>query len=114
MAPAGPRSGPGFSRLAVVLRTMREENAGQTLSGIRGGSIAKCILPWVPLMHGAAEVSMMEEWKELASAEPSPQLRATYGRLALVFADVTGTVDEWRRALEGWNMRESQIVLEWK
>jgi hypothetical protein len=31
-----------------------------------------------------------------------------------VFAELAGRTDAWRPALEGWDMRESQIVQEWQ
>jgi hypothetical protein len=101
-------------RLKVVLRTMREESAAATLAEMASGRVARCLLPWIPLMHGAAEPAIMEEWKRLAEAEPESRLRADYAGLALVFADLAGRRNEWRQALEGWNVRRSQQVLEWQ
>ena len=40
--------------------------------------------------------------------------RATYGALVTVFAELTGCVERWKSGLEGWNMRESTVVAEWK
>ena len=37
-----------------------------------------------------------------------------YGGLALVFAEAAGRRDVWKKALAGWNMVESQQVLEWQ
>jgi hypothetical protein len=106
---------PGVGlRLQTQLRTMREESAADTLAGIAGGQIAPCILPWVPLMHGAAEPGMIEEWKRLAGMEPDSRLRGSYVELALVFAELAGVLAEWERALEGWNVTESLVVLKWK
>lgn len=101
-------------RLKVVLRTMREESAAGTLAEMASGRVARCLLPWIPLMHGAAEPAIMEEWKRLAEAEPESRLRADYAGLALVFADLAGRRNEWRQALEGWNVLRSQQVLEWQ
>src|SRR5262249_7121106 len=33
---------------------------------------------------------------------------------ALIFAELPGVWTEWKQALEGWNVRESQQVLEWQ
>jgi hypothetical protein len=41
-------------------------------------------------------------------------LRGDYGGLALVFAELAGRLPRWQQALEGWNVIESQQVLEWQ
>jgi hypothetical protein len=99
--------------LQVVLKTLREEDAGRTVQEIVAGRLARGILPWVPLMHGGGESDIINQWKAVAAAEPDSRLRAAYGSLALIFADLVGRLAEWRQALEGWNMTESQVVLEW-
>ena len=106
-------SGVGL-RLQVVQRTLRVEEAASTLQGIAAGEVARCLLPWIPLMREGGEAGIMETWKQLASAEPDFRWRSDYGALAVVFADLAGRLPEWRQALEGWNMRESQQVLEWQ
>jgi hypothetical protein len=101
-------------RFQVLFRTFPEENAAATVEAIAQGRLAGCILPWVPLMHGGAEPAVIEAWKQLAAAEPESRLRSDYAGLALVFAELTPHRAEWKRALEGWNVRESQQVLEWQ
>jgi flagellar biosynthesis/type III secretory pathway protein FliH len=93
---------------------MSAENAGETLDGIEAGRIARCLLPWVPLMSGGNEATITERWKQIAATEPESRRRADYGGLASVFSELTGGRELWKRALEGWNMRESQQVLEWQ
>jgi hypothetical protein len=100
--------------LGVELRTLREEDAAGTLARIATGEVARCILPWIPLMHGAGAAAIMEQWKQLAGAEPGSKMQADYAGLALVFAELAGIRVEWKRALEGWNVRQSQQVLEWQ
>jgi hypothetical protein len=112
MAPTG-FGGAGL-RFQVVLRTLRDEDAAVTLAGIAAGRIDRCILPWLPLMQGGAEPGIIQEWLRLASLEPDNRLRATYGGLALVLAELTDCRPVWQKALEGWNVRESQQVLEWQ
>jgi hypothetical protein len=56
----------------------------------------------------------MSLWKFLAEAEPNERLRSDYGGLALVFAEAAGCHEPWKKALEGWNVRQSQQVLEWQ
>jgi hypothetical protein len=96
------------------VRTLRDEDAAATLAGIAAGRIDRCILPWLPLVQGGAEPGIIQEWLRLASLEPDNRLRATYGGLALVFAELTEGRPAWQKALEGWNVRESQQVLEWQ
>jgi len=74
---------------------------------------ARCVLPWVPLLRGGAAPGILERWQELARAEPDAQHRADYAGLALVFAEAVGRRHLWAAALKGWNMRDSQVVLEW-
>lgn len=40
-------------------------------------------------------------------------IRGDLGGLALVFANLTDWLPNWKLALTGWNMRESSIVQEW-
>jgi hypothetical protein len=112
MHPAG-FGGAGQS-FKVILRTMSAENAVETLDGIEAGRIARCLLPWIPLMTGGNEARIIERWKQIAATEPESRRRADYAGLALVFSELTGGRAVWKRALEGWNMRESQQVLEWQ
>jgi hypothetical protein len=100
--------------LQVLLRTLQEEEAADTLARMGAGQIQLCILPFIPLMRGAIEASILEEWKRLALSEPDPSWRGDYGGLALVFADLAECGSVWRHALEGWNVKQSQQVLEWQ
>jgi hypothetical protein len=101
-------------RLAIIQRTLREEDAAATVAAIAAGQLARCVLPWVPLMRGAGEPGIIEEWKRCATTEPEARRRSDYAGLALVFAELSGVSLEWNRALEGWNMLESKQVLEWQ
>jgi hypothetical protein len=98
----------------VVRLALREEDAAATLARIASGELSRCVLPWVPLMRGGGESASIEEWKRLADLEPDPQVRLQYAGDALVFAELPGVWAEWKKALEGWNVRESQQVQEWQ
>src|SRR5262249_22124169 len=100
--------------LGVGERNLRDEDAAATLAGIAVGHIARCLLPFIPLMRGGAEPGIIAEWKTLAQAEPDPRRRSDYGGLALVFAGLTDCRPLWKRALQGWNVEQSQQVLEWQ
>jgi len=52
----------------VVLHTMRAEEAARTLQGIAAGAVARCLLPWIPLMQGGRAAGIIETWKAQASA----------------------------------------------
>jgi hypothetical protein len=97
----------------VIERNLADEDARATLAGIAAGSIARALLPWIPLMRDGGEPGIIEHWKELALAEPDSRRRAEYGALALVFAEPVGRRHLWKQALEKWNMTESIQVLEW-
>jgi hypothetical protein len=100
--------------LGVGERNLRDEDAAATLAGIAAGHIARCLLPFIPLMRGGAEPGIIAEWKTLAQAEPDVRRRSDYGGLALVFSELTDCRPLWKRELEGWNVEQSQQVLEWQ
>ncbi len=102
-----------LTRLSVLERNLIREDAGTTLAGIASGTIARCLLPWIPLMHGGGEAAIISQGVQLAQAEPDRRLRADYGGLALVFAELTPFRQQWQQTLQGWNVVESQQVLEW-
>lgn len=102
-----------LTRLGVVERCLARNAADQVLAGIASGQIGRCLLPWVPLMRGGGEAGIITQWVQLAQAEPSSRLRGDYGGLALVFAELTRFRQAWQQALGGWNVTESQQVLEW-
>jgi hypothetical protein len=101
-------------RLRAVQRSLREEDAAGTLGGIGAGRLARCLLPWVPLMNGAADSAIIQQWKAVADTEPNAIRRSEYGGLAVLLADLAGRAPEWKRELEGWNVRQSQVANEWR
>lgn len=94
--------------------TFAQVEAEQTLADIRAGQTARCLLSWIPLMRGGDRPEVITIWKELADLEAESQRRTTYAGLALVFADLAGCVSVWKQGLEGWNMRKSVVVEEWR
>jgi hypothetical protein len=89
-------------------------SAADTLEQIAHGKHPRAVLPWIPLMQGGHESSIIQRWKEVASAEPLAHRRGDYGALALVFAGAAGCNEAWKLALKEWNMIESEVVKEWK
>ncbi len=107
------RASPGL-QFSVAVRTLRDEDAAVTLDQIAAGATSRCLLGWISLMRGGATPGIIEQWKQVASQEPNSQHRATYGAIVTVFAELTNCAALWKSGLEGWDMRESTIVAEWK
>jgi hypothetical protein len=109
---------PGMAEFGLGVRVVRvavrEEDAAATLARVASGELSRCVLPWVALMRGGGAPALLEEWKRLADLEPDPRVRLEYAVDALVFAELPGVWKEWKQALEGWNVRVSQQVLEWQ
>ncbi len=89
----------------VWLADMR---AMDTLARIEAGEKALCVLVWVVLMRGSGEPEVIERWKRLVEREPDLMKRAAYRHFALEFAELIRELVNWQRALEGWEVRESQ------
>jgi hypothetical protein len=100
--------------LRVVQITFTDEDAGAILARIASGELSRGVLPWIPLMRDGGEAGIIGEWRRLALQEPDEQRRGDYGGLALVFAELAGRKPAWMHPLKGWNMKESQTVLEWQ
>lgn len=99
--------------LFVEDRNLQDQDAAVTLAGIAAGTLGRSLLLWIPLMHGGGVVGIIQQWLELARQETDSRRRSDYGGLALVFAEASGRPPVWKEALKGWNMRDSQQVLEW-
>lgn len=65
----------GGHRLWARVITVREEDAQTTLTRIEQGELDLCILPWIPLMRGADESDIIEQWRELAEREEEDRFR---------------------------------------
>jgi hypothetical protein len=109
---------PGEASVGTVFRVrvvaLREDDAARVLDGVAGGAIARCVLPWVPLMRGGGEPATMERWRELAVGEADINVVAVYAGLARIFAELTPQRATWREMLEGWKVMESATVNEWR
>lgn len=101
------------TNLEVVERNLCDENAADLLDAIAASRVSRCLLPWIPLMHGGDETSIIQRWIVLASQEADSRRRGDYGGLALVFAEAAKRLPIWKDALKEWNVIESQQVLEW-
>ena len=87
-------------RLRVAQGTLSREDAALTLARTAAGELDRWVLPWIPLLHGAAEPANLMEWKRLAAQEPDDRNRSDFGALALVFAELAETSAAWQTALK--------------
>jgi hypothetical protein len=111
--PPGHTGGVGLTG-KVWARDVCLADAAGVLAEVATGQVARCVLPWIPLMQGGERADIIEEWKRLAELETNPATRNNYKGLALVFADQRKRREIWQQALEGWNVYESTIVNEWR
>ncbi len=93
---------------------LEKEDAAATLTAIEQGELGLCVLPWVPLMSGGGRPELIERWKQVAEKEPNEERRRRFRDWALVLAELTKELLNWQRGLEGWMVRESQIINGWK
>jgi hypothetical protein len=105
----------GFAtQLKVLERNLASENADDLLAGIEAGRWSRALLPWLPLMTSGGEPGIIERWKQVAEGEPDSRKKANFASLALVFAEAAERKPIWEKALEGWNVIESEVVKEWQ
>jgi hypothetical protein len=92
-------------------RYLAEESADQTLMRVENGELRPCVLALIPVMHGAGEPGIMQRWVVAVAQEPDAR-RADLAALALTLASLKEWFGAWKNAFKGWNMQESQFVLE--
>jgi len=92
---------------------LSEVEADQILREVEQGLAPVEALALIPLMKGGGDPAIMQHWLKLARKETDPQRHADLG-LAVVFAELVNSQGAWRKLMEGWNMKESQIVKEWE
>ncbi len=106
----GPNCGV---RLAPIVWNVAADSLEATLEGIRTGKLSWGMLFWAPLMAGADEPGLIQNWRELAAGVSDNRARADLVRIALVFAELSGRYLLWEKALEDWKMTESPVVNRW-
>jgi hypothetical protein len=108
------KSGHG-TRHAPLLWEVGKEDATAALESVANGKESWGLLFWLPLMTGAEQPGIIARWMELAIEKVSGGwMRENLAGIALVFADLAGRFLVWERALEGWQMGESQVVNRWR
>jgi hypothetical protein len=102
------------TRHAPRIWTVAEDKAAATLETVASGSLSWGMLFWVPLMAGGGEEATIARWKELTSSRIDDRSRrGDLAGIAMIFAELAGRAIVWKRALEGFEMTESQVVKEW-
>ena len=109
----GWQSPLGGMVIRPIVINLKNESAAELLNEIESGQLALSLLPWIPLMEGGGSPELIEKWKELIAREPSAERRRQIRDFALIFAELSKKLVLWQKALEGWEMLESQIVLGW-
>jgi hypothetical protein len=105
---------PARTCLHIVEKNVAGDSAEDTLTQIEAGTWTRALLPLIPLMQGGNNAGIIEKWKTVALSEPDERLRDEYATLARVFADLAKRGRIWRQALEGWNVKRSESVMEWQ
>ena len=100
--------------LQAAQGTLSGEEANETLARIAQGDLERWVLPWLPLLRGAADPVNIAEWKRLAAQEPDNRNRSELANLAKLFAELARTASVWEKALRGWSMTESPLVNKWQ
>jgi hypothetical protein len=106
------KPGQGTS-IEPIERNLQCFKASDILDQIAAGKAPQAALALIPLMIGGGEEGIIKRWLEIAQPETDELQRADFC-LARVFAGLTGCQEAWETALEGFNVRQSTVVNEWK
>jgi hypothetical protein len=88
-------------------------DAAEVLDEVEQGVAPVEAMAWVALMQRGGDSAIIRRRVRLAGGQTDPVRRGNLG-LALVFAELAKRKDVWAKALEGWNVLESQIVKQWE
>ena len=106
-------AGKGTSLQPIERNLAAVSGASDCPRSDRGGQGARAALALIPLMIGGGEPGIIQRWLEVAQPETDEHWRADFS-LARVFAGLTGFQEGWKIALEGFNVRQSVVVNDWK
>ncbi len=102
------------TRHAPRVWNVAEDDATSALDAVAAGSVSWGTLFWVPLMAGADDDAIAQRWKDVVTNGVGDRSRrGNLAVVALVFAELAGRAIIWNRALEDFDMTESQVVNEW-
>jgi hypothetical protein len=97
--------------LAVLRRTLADDNAASLVAEVAAGKTSPWLLGWVPLMQGGGESGIIGAWRQAAEQRLSDERnRADLRSLSLVFAALAGCRPAWDHGLGGWNMKTSPFL----
>ena len=104
----------GFgTRHTALVWNVEEDSAEAVLASIEDGQATWGMLFWTPLMVGGSDEAVIARWKERALTVEDRRRRGDLGTVALVFAELAGRYAAWAKALEGFDMTESNVVNRW-
>lgn len=102
------------TRHAPRVWNVGEDHSTEALAAVEAGSVSWGMLFWVPLMTGADHEAIAQRWKEVVASGVSDRVRrGDPATAALVFAELAGRRIVWKRALEDFDVTESQVLNEW-
>jgi hypothetical protein len=108
----------GFgTRHAPLLWEVEKDDAGAALAAVADGRGGWGLLFWIALMTGADREAIIARWREQVNDPdkvPSAWMRQNLVGIAMLFAELAGRFLVWERALEGWDMVESQVANRWR
>lgn len=92
---------------------MADVNAREFLEQVRNGHESSKLLYWVPLMDGADQDDIIQEWRQLADIHIAKEELDNLAFVALTFAEVADREDVWKFRLEDLNPMKSKLHEEW-
>ncbi len=108
-----PTVAPGCSLTGTIeQRTLRAEDAALALSEISAEAISRWLLAWLPLMHGGAELGIIEGWKREALKVSNKNDLGILAGLTLTFARLANNQRVWEHGLEGIDVVTSPYLEE--
>jgi hypothetical protein len=96
----------------IEQRTLRDEDAGATLSDVAAGVISPWLLAWLPLMQRGTDPGIIERWTIEAAKVPGQRNRRILAHLTLTFAALARCRAAWQGRLEGWAVIKSDYLEE--
>ncbi len=112
LPPATQWGQAGFlNRTEYRIVNMETLNADTVMQEILSGAIPENILGFIPLMQNGNTPAIIELWKARAMLIENRETRSDMAHIVKTFGELVDTRLVWEKALEGWNMVESQY---WK
>lgn len=94
------------------LRVLSEEVAIATLDAFEENRLGWGVLAWVSLMQGGQTPALVARWRAIVEKLADTGMRRTLLDVIVVFAQLTDSVEVWKKGLEGMDMNESIVMRE--